>query len=188
MSLSRALLALVLSAAISLALSVGIGAMASDPDVPPQVASVVWNERPETVEELAEAATVLVEARVTAIEDGPELLSPHPDLPADEPGILTQRIVFEAVEVLDGQIPATFKLFKTGSPELYLQGDPLYAVGESYVLFLEPQGEAGTWIPAAPDGRLELDAQGEADPVISGPVSDDLEGMTPEEIEQEASP
>jgi hypothetical protein len=187
MSLSRALAALGICAAISVGLSLGISAVAQETEPAPQVASVVWNERPETVEELAADATVLVEARVTGIQAGPELLSPHPDLPADEAGIPTQRIVFETVEVLDGQIPPTFKLFKTGSRDLYLQGDPLYAVGESYVLFLEPQGEAGTWIPAAPDGRLELDAQGEADPVISGPVSDDLEGKTPEEIEEEAS-
>jgi hypothetical protein len=187
MSLNRSFLALLVSVAISLALSLGIGAMAADPDPAPQVASVTWDDRPESVEELADDATVLVEATVTGIADGPELLSPHPDLPADEAGIPTQRISFETVKVLDGQIAATFNVFKTGSSDLYLQGDPLYAVGESYVLFLEPQGEAGTWIPAAPDGRLELDAQGEADPVISGPVADDLEGKTPEEIEEEAA-
>lgn len=186
MSLTRALLALALSLGLSLALSLGIQAIAEESEPAPEVASVVWDERPATVDELAADATVLVEARVTAIVDGPPLYSPHPDEAPAEGQIPTQRIAFETIALLDGQIPPTFDVFKTGSADVHLQGDPLYAVGESYVLFLEPQGEPGTWIPAAPDGRLGLDAQGEADPVIAGPVARDLEGLTPEQIDEAA--
>lgn len=183
MPLTRALLALFTAVALSLASSLVIAAMAEEGPSPTQVADVLWVDRPKSVEELAADSTALVEARVTAIEEGPDLLD---STSTAEEGIPTQRIAFETVNVLDGQIPSTFKLFKTGSPEIHLQGDPFYAIGESYVLFLEPQGEPGTWIPAAPDGRIELDARGEADPVIAGPVATELEGQTPEEIEEAA--
>jgi hypothetical protein len=175
------LLLLALAAAGSLALS--LAAFGEDPEPEPQVATVDWAERPADVAELEQASTAVVEAEVTAIEDGPRLLDPAD---ADDPdqAIPTQRISFETFSVLEGQMPATFKLFK--SDDLHLQGDPLYEVAETYVLFLEPRdGEPGTYVPSAPDGRLELDAQGEADPVIAGPVAQELEGQTPEQIEQE---
>ena len=168
--------------AISAASSVAFSASAEKVDSPPQVASVVWDDRPETSAELAADSTSLVEARVTGVEAGPDLNDPLND---PDTAIPTQRITFETVDVLDGQIPETFRLFKTGSADVHLQGDPLYEVGESYVLFLEPQGEPGTYIPVAPDGRLELDAQHEADPVIGGPVGQELDGLTPAEIAHE---
>jgi hypothetical protein len=182
MSLTRAIAAISTSVIASIVLSFGISAMAEDPPAAPQVASVVWEERPESVSELGGDSTVLVEAEVTAIEAGPDL----PAEPGDDLAMPTQRIVFSTTEVLDGQIAETFKLFKTGSEELYLQGDPLYEAGESYLLFLEPQGEPGTYIPAAPDGRIELDAQGEADPVIPGPVAEQVEGESTEQIAEAA--
>jgi hypothetical protein len=186
MPLNRALLALCVSIGVSLGLSLGIQAIAEESEPAPQVASVVWNERPATVDELAADAAVLVEARVTAIADGPPLVSPHPDEAPDEGQIPTQRVALETITALDGQIAPTFNVFKTGSADVHLQGDPLYEVGEAYVLFLEPQGEPGTWIPVAPDGRLALDAEGEAEPVIAGPVARDLQGLTPEQIDEAA--
>jgi hypothetical protein len=174
---------LALVAAGSLAVSIAAFGQEAEPE--PQVASVDWAERPDDVQELGEAATAVVQAQVTGVESGPPLLDPAD---ADDPdqAIPTQRISFDTASVLEGQMPGTFKLFKTGTSDLYLKGDPLYAVGETYVLFLEPRdGEPGTYVPVAPDGRLAIDAQGEADAVIAGPVAQELEGQTPEQIDQD---
>lgn len=188
MSLSRALFVTLIAVAVSFGLSMGVSASVEDPDFDagPQVAEVVWEPRPNSVNELADETTVLVEAEVIGIETGPDLVSQSPADSAAEHAIPTQRILFSTLEVLSGQAPSTFKLFKTGSPDMHLKGDPLYRVGERYVLFLEPHGESGTYIPSAPDGRVELDAHGQADPVIGGPVAAELEGKTTEQIERVA--
>jgi hypothetical protein len=187
MSLTRAG-ALISSALVAaLILSLAISAFADDPEPAPAVASAVWDTRPDSVDELADQATILVEAEVTAIEDGPDLVSDYPGDDPDHDGIPTQRITFDVVEVFKGQIAPTFKLFKTGSDELHVEGDPLYEIGERYMLFLDPQGEPGTYLPAAPDGRLRLDHAEKAEPVIAGPVGSELEGLTPEQVAQEAA-
>jgi hypothetical protein len=185
MTLTRAVPILTAVALLSVCMAVSVSATDAEPD--PGAVSVVWDDRPDSVAELADDTTALVEADVVAVEDGPDLTS---DFPGDDPAehaIPTQRISFHTVHVLDGGMPPTFKLFKTGSVDTHLQGDPAYATGERYVLFLRPYGEPGTYVPAAPDGRIGLDSMGEADPVIGGPVSQELDGLTPEEIAEEAS-
>lgn len=185
MSIHRAVITLLACGATSVSLSLSLSALAGETEPPVTTAQVVWEERPESVDALASDALVTVEARVTAILEGPSLVSPNPQDDSTH-GIPTQRVQFETVHILDGAIADTFRVFKTGSDHVVLAGDPLYEVGETYVLFLEPQGEPGTYLPVAPDGRLEVGADGAVDPVIEGPVGSELEGMTPEQIEDAA--
>lgn len=178
MTLTRAIASVFLAVAASIGLSLAVSAMADEPAPEPQVASVVWEERPDSLSDMASEASVVVEAEVVAIAKGPPLVAEK----GDELAMPTQRIAFKTVETLEGDIADSFELFKTGSDDLYLDGDPLYQVGETYVLFLAPQGEPGTYIPVAPDGRLAVDSQGKAEPVIAGPVADEADGKSSEQI------
>lgn len=187
MSASRALLALAGAALASLALSLGISA-AEESGPATQVGYAEWVEHPADVGDLEQEATAVVEAEVTAVEPGPDLVDDPADGSDPDEAIPTQRIGFSTIQVLDGQAPGTFKLFKTGSADLYLRNDPLYRAGERYVLFIRPrQGEPGTYLPVAPDGRLRLDQDGEAQAFINSPPANQLEGLTPQQIDAEVS-
>lgn len=71
------------------------------------------------------------------------------------------------VEVLRGQVPSTFTVFRTGSPTFVVDGDPPYVVGGRYMLFLRSY-DAETLIPVSPDGRLREEAGGRFDAVLEG--------------------
>jgi hypothetical protein len=184
MPATRALV--ILGAAILLSLGLGLGAsVAADSDPPPEVAPTVWADAPADLDDLADDSTAVVEATVTSVDTGPNLVdSEHPD---DPEGMLpTQRITFQTDSVLDGQIDDTFTLFKTGSDNLELSNDPAYVEGQRYVLFVRPrQGDPDTYLPVAPDGRYHLDANNEADPVVDSPTTDQLDGDTPAQIQNE---
>lgn len=129
--------------------------------------SAAWAFRPDDLAALTKRSAAVVVATVTGIEPGPSI-----DDGSGEPGfaIPTQRIAFAADETWIGDVPAKFKLFKTGSQAVYMDGDPPYAVGERYLLFIAPrEGDRSTWINPAPDGRLRL--RGDTlEPLIDGPV------------------
>jgi|SRR6185295_746974 len=181
----RVLLALAAAALVALALSLGISA-AQESGPAPQVGYAEWVEHPSDVGDLEQGATAVVEAEVTAVEPGPALVDPADGTDPDE-AIPTQRIGFSTIQVLDGQAPQSFKLFKTGSEELYLRNDPFYRTGERYVLFIRPrEGEPGTYLPVAPDGRLRVQ-DGEAQAFINTPPANQLDGLTPQQIDAEIS-
>jgi len=181
--LKRALALILLAAATSLGISLVALGQGTGP-AKPAVAPVVWSERPQSVDELADLSESVVEAEVISIADGPPL-------PAEDPEheIPTERVTFKTVSVLDGASPGPqFLLFRTGSQELRLANDPPYEIGERYVLFIRPrEGEPGTYLPVAPDGRLRLDAGRDAEAMIGGPVGREVEGRSVPEIESEVS-
>ncbi|MDX6661971.1 MAG: hypothetical protein QOG09_73, partial [Solirubrobacterales bacterium] len=172
MPLRRAVLAIVFAIVASGALSLGFRALASDPAPPPQVMGVAWDQRPDSVKELTDLTPSVVEADVTHISPGPDILDVQPSEPGGAVHIPTQRVVFSLVRVVDGtSVPAVFTLFKTGSPDSYLEGDPLYTVGERYALFIRPRKhDPGIYVPVAPDGRLRESGKGKLDGFIPGPV------------------
>ena len=150
----------------------------------PVTAHASWTERPDSVEEMTSQARAVVRARVEGVNAGEDLLVPEPTLPGGVDRIPTQRVDFTSIEVLSGTIPASFTLFKTGNATFQLEGDPAYVVGEEYVLFVEPR-EDGTFIPVAPDGRLRETAGGTVQPVIDGPLGDQLQGESVGSLEQD---
>lgn len=184
MTLARSFAALMVSAVISIGLAVAITATADEPETPPAAMPVVWEERPDDVAELVQAARSVIEARVVEVAGGPELGATQGDA-----GIPTQRISFEVLSTLDGPVPGpALRLLKAGTDDQYLANDPPYAVGERYVLFVEPWSlEAGTYVLAAPDGRARLNAQDEAHLFIPGAVKSELEGESLRAIEAQVS-
>lgn len=148
-----------------------------------------WDFRPETLDELTYASQLVTSARVIDVTPGPSLTSPEPDEPGGVDTIPTQRIRFETQSVLANTsaspAPSTFTVFRTGSSDVSLDGDPPYDVGQSYLMFVAPRGEGdNTWLPPAPDGRLLLDATVRAEPLIDGLVGSQLAGKSLNEISQ----
>lgn len=141
------------------------------------VAHAEWVNRPATISELADVTTVAVVARVLGITEGPSLVSDAPDVPP----IPTQRITLSVEERwLSSSVPDEIVLFKTGSESEWIEGDPPYRLDQRYALFLQQRPD-GAYIPAAPDGRLEI-VSGKAQPVISGPLGEQLRGKLAVEL------
>jgi hypothetical protein len=186
MPLRRAVLAIVFAVLASGALSLGFRALASDPTTP-QVMGVAWEQRPDSVKELTDLTPSIVEADVAHITAGPDIVDLNPKEPGGAVRVPTQRIVFSLVQLVDGaSIPSVFTLFKTGSPDAYLKGDPLYTVGERYALFIRPRkNDPGTYVPVAPDGRLRESGKGRLDGFIPGPVLNALRGKTVNEMQRD---
>jgi hypothetical protein len=102
MTLARSLAALMVSAVISIGLAVAITATADEPATPPAAMPVVWDERPDDVAELDQAARSVIEARVVEVADGAELGGTQGDS-----GVPTQRISLEVLSTLDGPAPGS---------------------------------------------------------------------------------
>lgn len=162
----------------------------------PLVAEPSWVYRPLTLEGLTSNAELVVRAEVTGVDSGPDLtgmddaesvagglLSASTGQPrAEEPPIPTQRVAVRTLESLKGNAPAALSLFKTGSADFLLEGDPSYAVGERYLLFLVPRAD-GTYVPVAPDGRLLVTSTGAIEPVIQGDVANEVAGDSVQDVE-----
>ncbi len=139
-----------------------------------------WAFRPASLRELADSSSIAVFAQVTDVQSGPPLedLSGEDLGEPDEQGPPTQRIAFDVDEQLFGSAPTDLVVFKTGSDEAWIDGDPPYSIGQSYLLFLDQANfEPAAWVPPAPDGRLVLE-NGELRPMIAGPPGTALSGLT----------
>ncbi len=141
----------------------------------------VWSFRPDGVEQITDKAQAIVEAKVVSVQSGPDIVSPEPNGNVIIP---TQRIKFGTLRKLSDSAPGEFILFKTGSIHEHIEDDPPYNEGEKYVLFISPRGEGdGTYLPVGPDGRLREGSDGRVEPEIEGPVGDELNDMTVDQIE-----
>lgn len=189
-----ALASVLVCVAVATVASIAITASAEDPALPPAEIPVDWAERPTSVEELAESSVVVVEAEVVSVDEGDPLVpldEEDPDGPDSE--IPTLEITFQTFSAIKGTPPSTFIVQQTGAESRYLEGDPLYTVGERYVLFIRPQeGDTGFWLPVAPDGRILFEETTPEDPrpeeailFIEGTIKDELEGATLDEIVEE---
>lgn len=160
-------------------------------DPPP--AGVVWDFRPQTVDEMAQRAEAIVVGRVVGVRPGPFIQPRGTQDSTGEGALPTQRISVHVSDSLDEGLKidagSTVTLFRTGGTRetgvsLELEGDPEYRPGDRYVLFLrERDAGDGTLLPVAPDGRLSLDSDGQMMPLIEGPVGESLDGRTVRELE-----
>ena len=152
--------------------------------------SATWVFRPATLNELVSRAPAAVVAEVTSVQSGPPLAADSKFHPQET--VPTQRIGFRAKDVWYGNVPVTFKLFKTGSGEFSIQGDPPYEVGERYVLFVRTwmngagEREVDTYVPLSPDGRLKIRDGGRLEPQIDGKLGSRLRGAHVEELKSQA--
>jgi hypothetical protein len=135
----------------------------------------VWAFRPRSLRALVEASRFAAIATVTGVEAGPPLPQGDPN----EPDTPTQRVAFEVTRRVLGRAPSRFTLFKTGSEEVWGEGDPPYVVGERYLLFVRKRrDDAGMYLPVAPDGRLRIVQGGLVESLIHGRIARLLAGLT----------
>ena len=142
-----------------------------------------WAFRPQSLAEVMAASRLAVEAEVTGVRAGPDLV----ERAAGHPGgyrIPTQRVAFSVVRALAGSAPEKFELFKTGASgarAFSLEGDPPYQPGERYVLFVSQRPD-GSWLPSGPDARLAVGTDGRLKSFVSGPLAQELGSRTTDEL------
>lgn len=188
MTIPRALLALLAALACGLAVSTALGSETqSVDDIDPTEGGLIvdWTYRPDDLNDLVSESRATLVGEVTAISPGPPL--------AGEAYVPTQRVEIATSETLEGSAPQSFILFSIGSEEVFSTENPPFAIGESYLLFVERRlnddlsapNPDGTYLLTAPDGRLEEASNGELVPVVDGPVADELGGATVEQAEEQ---
>jgi hypothetical protein len=192
MRLGSAALTLLIAVVASAALALGIqSTRASDSattEADPEL-GVEWAYRPDGLSDLVDHSSAIVMAEVEAIRPGaPWVLDPSS---SPSPEIPTSLVDVRVTESIDGETPPELTIHQVGGAGLFAEGDPAYAVGERYLLFVrpregghEPAAGEGTWLTVAPDGRLGKEG-GVLQPEIAGEVADRLEGDTVPEAQAE---
>lgn len=179
-STRTALAAIAICAAVSLALTYLVATSgAQDPPPEPQEIGVEWAFRPDGLNDLTDEAEAAVVAEVIAVRPGEPLAVEGPTIP-------TELVDVRVVERIAGEAPDELTLYRIGGPDAAPAGSPAYEVGERYMLFarkrltddLSAPNPDGTWIAAAPDGRLAVTDDRRLDALISGPVANRLDGDT----------
>ena len=115
----------------------------------------VWYYTPQSVQEAYQLSTVAVLATVTQIEQTPDLVVLAQGEPEGVDRVPNQTITLAVNETFKGVGSKTIQVFHTGDAVRWADGDPAYAVGEQYVLFLLPR-EDGRYVLVAPEGRYAV--------------------------------
>lgn len=192
MSAGRAVLVLVVATGISFLLAVTLGetlpSAAQESEEPAggeASIGVAWDFRPDDLGELTEESKAVVVAEVESIRQGEPMVASSAS--AEDPIVIpTELVELRVAELIEGELPERFTLYKLGQGDLQPSGDPAYAVGERYLLFVRRRLEDdldsphpdGTYIAVAPDGRLEQEPSGELSSLIDGEVANELDGLT----------
>lgn len=139
--------------------------LASAPTASPQMAEdrfvtvhAFWAYRPQTLQAARDLSTLVVVARVAAVEQGPDLVAPANRAATDAsgpPSIPTQRIQVEVLDKIKGEPATTLTVFRTGSESWHVIGDPQYHPGETSLLFLVSRGD-GSYFVLSPEGRYDV--------------------------------
>lgn len=157
------------------------------PSGPAPTRFATWAFRPTTLDSLVERSTGAFEGIVIRIGTGTSMQEGAPD-PSDDQPIATQRVTFRVDDTIYGDLPPEVVLFKVGSEDDFLEGDPPYKVGEDYLMFVSADSGAsppGTYINLAPDGRLRV-KKGRLESVIDGFVSSKLGNMDKRVVKRDA--
>jgi hypothetical protein len=118
-----------------------------------------WKDTPRSLAETEKLASDIVLAEVSSVEKGPDIVVEAASEPTGLDVIPTQRITLKVEESMKGSASQVV-VFHTGDGVQFIPGDPSYAVGERYVLFLTPKDDgnasrdaASTHRVVSPEGR-----------------------------------
>ena len=119
----------------------------------------VWYNNPGSVREAYDLGSAAVLATVGKIEQAPDIVVPASGEPEGVDRVPNQSVSLKVDEVLKGDMRSggTLELFHTGTSDRWADGDPAYAVGEQYVLFLTARDD-GRWVVVSPEGRYSVRA------------------------------
>ena len=142
--------------------------------------------RPTSVGEMGDDSKAVVQVEVIGVGDGPDLPKQGPEGGPPPPPLDVDRVRMKVISRLAGSVPDEFTLSALNLPGAVEPDNKTfqpYKVGERYILFIQPRvPKDGTYVVTDADGRLRLDKQGEAQPLIEGPVGDRLEDKDKGEI------
>ena len=135
----------------------------------PRIAGHASWIRQSSMDKILGVTDAVVVGRVVAVDAGksltPSRVKPAPpdlrDTPQRRtPEIPTRRIQLDVRDTFRGSVPARLAVFQTGGETkggdvLSLEGDPVFRVGEEYLLFLK-QRDDGLYAYHGPDGRYRV--------------------------------
>jgi len=132
---------------------------------------VAYTYYPSSLVDLRQKSSAVVVARVVEVVQQPDI---------------SQRIVFETVKHIEGNLGQKFRLWRYGTDTECQRGDPPYQRGELYVLFVMAMDtEPGTFYLPAPPARYQV-VDDRLVPMHdeNAPFAEALAGKTVAEFEQ----
>jgi hypothetical protein len=117
----------------------------------------VWYHQPATLREAFALGRIAVLGTVTEVAQAQPIVVSARGEPSGVDAVPTQTITFSTNAVLKGHVANTFTVFHTGQAAIALNGDPPYAVGQQYVLFLATQRPDGRYVIVSPEGRYAVE-------------------------------
>jgi len=176
-------------------------------DVPVAESHASWAFAPKDLNDAKSHATHIVEGDVVSVAAGPDIVTPAKGEPNDEDRIPTQHIQLQVTKSYKGNDKPgqVLDLFQTGGltaptgqPDgkqgarvqthiVLLSGDPLYKVGEHYLLMLEdgPRHQLRT---ISPEGRFKIESNGTVTPMVDNQVTAGVKGKALGELQRQVAP
>jgi hypothetical protein len=173
-------------------------------EMPVVTASASWKFKPASLAETRDKASSIVQAEVVSVAPGPDLVVPASGEPTGEDRLPTQRVQVKVKKAVKGGAKAgdVLEVFQTGGKLLpsgqpdgknnarlqaklvILEGDPLYQVGEEYLLFLE-DGPRGMKRAVSPEGRFRVERAGALVAMVQNDATKELHGKAAVALERE---
>jgi len=176
-------------------------------DVPVAESHASWTFAPKDLNDAKAHATHVVEGDVVSVTAGPDIVTAAKGEPNGEDRIPTQHIQLKVTKSYKGSAKSgdVLDLFQTGGltaptgqPDgkqgarvqthiVLLSGDPLYKVGEHYVLMLEdgPRNQLRT---VSPEGRFRIESNGSVTPMVDNQVTAPVKGKALGELQRQVGP
>lgn len=163
-----------------------------------------WANSPKSLKEAHAIAKTIVLAEVIAVEQGDDLVVPVDGELNDEDRVPTQRVTLNVIKSYKGGAKTidTVTLFQTGgvqtqvptsdngkelesnAAQVILEGDPLYVIGEQYLLMLE-DGPNGMQRTISPEGRYLLQKDGSLKAMVDNAMTKEVVSKPAKALEQE---
>lgn len=171
---------------------------------PARIVHPVWNFQPKTFAEVKNKAQQIVVATVVKVERGDDLITKVANEPNGEDRLPTQRVTLKVTKEYKGAARgASITLFQTGgevqpppppaegekaplfeATHVIFAGDPLYKVGEQYLLLLEA-GPRNMQRIVSPEGRYKVEQNGTLSAMVEGNVANEVKGKRLADVERQ---
>ncbi len=194
------------AAAFSLALA-GQYAFYRYVDTPDVETHASWSFHPKNLAEAQAQAHTIVQGQVISVAPGADIVTKATGEPNNEDRIPTQHVQLKVTKVSKGSVKPgqVVDVFQTGGVTVptgqpdgkqgarlqthvtLLSGDPLYKVGEQYMLMLE-DGPNRMLRTISPEGRYKIEANGAVTPMVDNEVTTSLKGKSVTELERQVAP
>jgi hypothetical protein len=130
------------------------------------------------VEDAATHSDLVVIGTVTQVRPGPDLGRPGTD--DRHP---TQFVTVQVRDRWAGSTPEKITIYRSGDDRSWVEGDPPYAAGQDYVLYLVNRKDGPWHRLAAPEGRIQI-LNGRLRPVADGEFAATWRDRTPAELKK----